>query len=97
MLSGLIVFIGINGFRVVEIWYTEQLFPYSFKFLKPLFAGIVAGGIMMIPKTIFSGLVLLTVGGTAGAIVFVLVLWLLGIEREDREFFFETFSTTFDS
>jgi O-antigen/teichoic acid export membrane protein len=89
-LATVIVFVGVNAFRVVEIWYTEQLFPYSLKFLKPLFAGIVAGSVMAILGTVFSGFILLMVGGSAGAITFVLSLLLLGVEQEDREFFIES-------
>lgn len=84
------VLAGVNILRVIEIWYTERLFPYSMKFLKPLLAGLAAAVVMYGLQTVLSGYVLLFVGGAVGAVAYVAVLVVLGVEREDREFFAET-------
>ena len=79
----------ISAVRVVAIWYTEGLVPYSWKFLKPITAGI-ACGVVLIGLDVLSpltGIALMIVGGLVGTATYVLVLVALGIEPEDREFF----------
>ncbi|MFC6723327.1 flippase [Halobium palmae] len=78
---------AINVVRIVQVWYIEQLLPYSLKFLKPIAAGLGAGAVMYGLRFVLSGFPLLVVGGAAGAVVFVAGLVVLGIENEDREFF----------
>lgn len=77
----------INLARVVEIWYTERLFPYSRRFVKPIVAGIGTGLVMYGLRFLFSGYPLLVVGGGIGGCVFTLLLLTAGIEQEDYEFF----------
>jgi O-antigen/teichoic acid export membrane protein len=89
--AGLIVVI--NVLTVLEVWYIEGLFPYSWDFLKPLFAGGVAGVTMYLLSGVFSGFILLIVGGGCGALTFVLTLLVLGIEQVDKEFFREYVSS----
>ena len=74
---------------LAEIWYTERLFPYSLNFLKPIAAGLACGLVLFGWKILspLSGFVLLAVGGVIGTVTFVLVLYGLGIEQKDREFF----------
>lgn len=84
----------INVLTVLEVWYTEGLFPYSQEFLKPLLAGGIAGVTMYLLSGVFSGYVLLVVGGGCGTLVFVLTLLYLGIEQDDKEFFKEYASSS---
>ena len=83
------VLVTISIGRVVAIWYTEGLFPYSMKFLKPIAAGLVSGGVMVGWRMIspLSNVPLLVAGGVFGTIAYVLILFVGGIETEDREFF----------
>lgn len=82
--AGLIALL--NVLTLFEIWYTEGLLPYSRNFLKPLLAGGVAGVTMYILAGVFSDYVLLVVGGSCGMLTFILMLLLLGIEQNDKEF-----------
>lgn len=77
----------INIVRVVELWYTEGLVPYREAFFKPISAGIIAGGAMEAGKLFFSGYLLPIVGTAVGGALFVAVLYILGIEQDDVEFF----------
>ncbi|GAA5063914.1 flippase [Haladaptatus pallidirubidus] len=77
----------INFARVAEVWYTEGLFPYSRRFVKPIVAGIATGLIMYGFRSLFSGYPLLVVGGGVGFCVFSALLLAAGIEEEDHEFF----------
>jgi O-antigen/teichoic acid export membrane protein len=81
-----------NIVYVAEIWYTEGLFPYSLNFLKPVVAGVACAGALTGWGYVspVSGIPLLIGGGIVGTAAFALVLFLLGIEPEDREFFEET-------
>ena len=77
-----------SGMRVVELWYTERLFPYSLKYLKPITAGLVCGAVLN-GWQIFSpltGPVLLVVGAVTGTAAYALTLLALGIESGDKEF-----------
>lgn len=92
------VIVTINVIRVVEVWYTVGLFPYSRKYVKPLIAGSATAIAMLATKSVLAGyvtgidsvgiaaLVQGAVGGVVGLVVFGGVLYLLGIEQEDREF-----------
>ena len=84
-----IVSVSTSIIRVWGIWYLEGLFPYSLKFLKPIAAGLVSGAILLSWQIFspFSGIILLVIGGGTGAMTFILVLIVVGIEPEDREFF----------
>jgi O-antigen/teichoic acid export membrane protein len=77
----------INIIRVFEVWYTEGMTPYSTAYWKPLTAGVLSGTVMAALSTIVTGYVLLVVGAFVGGLVFVGMLFLIGIEQEDREFF----------
>ena len=79
--------VTINLLRIAEVWYTERLFPYSLKFLKPIAAGLGASVVMYGLRFILSGFPLLVAGGFIGTVIFAAGLVILGIEDEDREFF----------
>lgn len=78
---------SLNIVRVLEIWYLEGLFPYSMGFIKPLLAGVGAGVTMMFVGQYLSSIHLIVIGGGAGTVVYLFVLFMLGIEDEDKEFF----------
>lgn len=84
--TALVLFVT-NLARVVEVWYTERLFPYSYRFVKPLVAGLASAIVMYGLGRVLSGYVLLVFGGLAGFCAFAVVLFAIGIEEEDREFF----------
>ncbi|GKZ16215.1 flippase [Haladaptatus sp. T7] len=95
------VIVAINVLRVVEVWYTVGLFPYSRKYVKPLLAGAMTAVAMLGTKSVLTGyvtgigsptivaLVQGGVGGLVGLAVFGGALYVLGIEQEDREFMAE--------
>ncbi|WP_458189071.1 oligosaccharide flippase family protein [Haladaptatus sp. NG-WS-4] len=92
------VIASVNILRVAEVWYTEGLFPYSKKYVKPVFAGLFTAIVMLGSKFLLTeyvslpvsgaldDLLLGAVGGLVGLAVFVAALFVLGIEQEDREF-----------
>lgn len=92
------VIISVNTLRVVEVWHFVGLFPYSRKYAKPIIAGVLSAVSMLGVKAAVGGplsahlpttaaaLAQGAVGGVVGLAVFAGVLYLLGIEREDREF-----------
>lgn len=82
--AGVLAFI--NVVRLVEVWYTERLFPYSLQYWKPLLAGILSGIFMYTLSIPFDAYVLLVIGTVAGFLVYGVLLYSFGIENEDREF-----------
>jgi len=83
----------INATRLVELWYTERMIPYSLAFWKPLTAGTLTGLLMFGVSLITEGYVLIVSGSLTGGVVFLALLYLFGIEDDDREFFDEVRST----
>ncbi|MGB9961585.1 oligosaccharide flippase family protein [Halobacterium sp. MBLA0001] len=81
------IFALLNVTRVVELWHTERLTPYTKAFVKPVIAGVVAGSTMEAAKVLLGGYLLPVVGTSIGGVFFVAVLYVLGIEQEDVEFF----------
>lgn len=81
---------AINLLRVVEVWYFEDMTPYSSKFVKPIGAGVVLIPLLIGLTLFIDGLILLFVGTIVAGIVFVALLYLFGIEKEDKEFYRET-------
>ena len=76
----------VNVARVIEVWYFEELVPYSRAFSKPIVAAAGAAAVMSVWPELLSGMPLLFIGGPSGSIAFVVLLLLLGIEDEDKEF-----------
>jgi O-antigen/teichoic acid export membrane protein len=80
----------INCLRLVEVWYTERMIPYSIRFWKPIAASAMAGPTMWLLSIPLEGYVLLVSGSVAGGLVFAGSLLAFGIEEQDRSFFAET-------
>lgn len=85
---------SLNIVRILELWYLEGLFPYSIGFIKPLLAGVGAGATMVFAGQYLSNIPLLIVGGGAGSVVYFVMLFVLGIEDEDKEFFDRVISSS---
>ncbi|WP_248908727.1 flippase [Halocatena marina] len=77
---------ALNIARWLEIRHLEGLTPFSREYYKPIVAGIGAAGALSLPTLWLSGMVLLVVGGVFGLLIYVLVLYLLGVEQSDIEF-----------
>ena len=80
----------VNVARVLEIWYLEGLYPYTWNFVKPLAAGAVSAVVMYAVSYLASGLTSVASGFLLGLGGYVVVLVLLGIDRQDRAFFSTT-------
>lgn len=76
----------LNIVRWLQIWHLEQLSPYSKRFYKPLLAGIGTLLAMIAIDISLSGFVSLVIGGSVGTVLYVLLLYALGIEDEDIDF-----------
>ena len=75
----------LNIVRVLEVWYFEGLIPYSRRLWKPIIAALVALAVMYGTSLVLSGLLLLIAGSSAGGVVYLCVLYLLGIEQRDKQ------------
>jgi O-antigen/teichoic acid export membrane protein len=82
----------LNVTKTIELWYLEGLFPYTLGFLKPLVAGVIAIIPMITIQQFVSGIGLLIAGGVLGVVTFLFALYLLGIDKADKEFFREAIS-----
>lgn len=81
------VLAGINLLRVAQVWYLEGMSPYGRHYFKPVVAGVVAAGVLYAASLSLDRYVLLVVGGGAGGLAYVGVLYLLGFEESERELF----------
>lgn len=77
----------LNIVRWLELRHLEGLSPYSYRYYKPLVAGLVAAVVLYLIELVVSEIPLLIVGGVLSGLTFVFVLFVLGIEQDDREFF----------
>lgn len=77
----------LNVVRLVEAWHFEGVFPYTLQFAKPIVAGVVSAFPMVVLGRWFAGFSQLLVNGFIGCLTFLVALYLLGIEDEDRSFF----------
>lgn len=78
-----------NVVKTIQLWYLEDLFPYSVDFLKPISAGAVSALVMYGARYVTDGISLLIVGGGSGTIIYAILLVILGIEEQDKELFSE--------
>lgn len=77
----------INVVRLLEVWVLERVQPYDRTFLKPVVAGLVAGGCAVAASAAGIAPRNLLEAGIAGVVITLLyggVSWLLGIAPEDR-------------
>ena len=73
---------GINVIRVGELLYFEGFHPYSIRYWKPTFAGLVTLGSTYLLRFALSGYPLLIIGGVMGTIVFFVVLRSVGVSDD---------------
>jgi len=83
------VLAALNVTKTVELWYFEGLFPYSMEFGKPLTAGVIAALVMALVGTVLNGVLLLFVGGAIGFVAYTFLLFIFGVEEDDKTFFRE--------
>jgi O-antigen/teichoic acid export membrane protein len=81
------VLVGINILRIIEVWYFEGLFPYSLSYYKPIVAGILSSLAIYLLTIPLNGFPLLVSGALLGGVVFLGILYLLGIEESERKMF----------
>ncbi|WP_458189235.1 oligosaccharide flippase family protein [Haladaptatus sp. NG-WS-4] len=98
-IASVTVITSVNVLRVAEVWYFERLFPYSRKYFKPILAALVSAPVMYAVRSVFlkylslsmggtvTALIVGAVGGIFGLVAFGVVLYWLGIEKEDWDFF----------
>jgi len=90
----------VNVARIVQVWYFEGMTPYSRRYFKPVGAvGVAAAamlGVRAVAASRLVGPVLIVFGGLVGLGTFVAVLWVLGVDDADREFYDRTLSQVGD-
>ncbi|MFC6974396.1 polysaccharide biosynthesis C-terminal domain-containing protein [Halomicroarcula sp. GCM10025709] len=80
-----------NFIKVFEVWWFERLVPYSGAFLKPLFAGLVCGGVMILLERLLLlvgldiGMIRAFVGGIVGVCAYLIILYALGVDEKDKK------------
>jgi O-antigen/teichoic acid export membrane protein len=79
----------VNLVRVAQLWYLEDLLPFTRAFLKPVAAAVPMAATMWAAGRALSGGRLLAVGTLAGVLVYVLTLRALGVEDRDRQMYHE--------
>jgi O-antigen/teichoic acid export membrane protein len=78
---------AVHVLRLVQVWWVLRLSPYNWRFLKILLPGLAAGACGMVTRPWLDGwhyLAALTAGGAAMMIVYGLLLFVSGLEPEDR-------------
>jgi O-antigen/teichoic acid export membrane protein len=81
----------INVVRVVEVQYTENLFPYTLVFLKPVAAVSITAAVLLPLNSYLSGVASMVSGAIVGTIVYVCCLYLFGLEDIDEVFLSSVF------
>jgi O-antigen/teichoic acid export membrane protein len=89
------ILILLNTVITIQLWYLEDLFPYSKKFMKPFTGGLIALIPLLGVSQLTSGMIQLAVGSILAIATYVGILYILGIERSDREFFQKIVSKRF--
>ena len=86
-LATFLVLVTYHSATVVEIWYLEQLHPFTLELSKPIIAGGATAVVLSLVSLPMQGIALVVVGGAFTASIYAVTLVLLGIEATDREFF----------
>lgn len=85
--STLIVFSLLNIIRISQVYYLYRLFPYNWTFLKPILAGAVTFLVVFALNQWFpvgTNLFLVAFYVLVLLLVFIAMIWILGISAEDR-------------
>lgn len=82
---GTAIAIGVqNTIQVVLLRRLEGLWPFDATFLKPLGAGMVAAGVMLLVRGVVTGVEAVVVGVALGTVTYVGMLVVLGVNDRDR-------------
>lgn len=86
--STLISFGLMNIIRLLEVRFSLKIHPYTIRFLKPVFAGGISGGLLFILKKYIiltdSPLLLMVSGAVIFLGAYILILIFSGIDEEDK-------------
>jgi O-antigen/teichoic acid export membrane protein len=77
-----------NALPLVELWFLYRILPYSWAFLKPLTAGIVAAGVALFVRfrlPVSDDLISILLQMVVVVGVYLLVIQLLGLSTEERK------------
>ena len=76
-----------NLTTVAELHYLEGIHPYSREFGKPVVAGVLASGWMVVTTGLFSGASAAVIGSVGGLFIYAGSLRLLGLEAVDYQLY----------
>jgi O-antigen/teichoic acid export membrane protein len=87
------VLMSINALRIGQVWYFEGLSPYNWSYVKPVLAGALSGSIMLGFTRILEGYLLLISGTVFGGLSFILAIYALGVNANEKELIKNIFTT----
>lgn len=73
-----------NGIQILLLRRFEGLFPFDWSFLRPLAAGVVMTGVLLLVRELVGGLAAVPTGAAVGLVAYVGALLLLGVAPRDR-------------
>ncbi len=82
--EGSLAIASVNIIKMVEVYWTLKMFPYSLRYIKPIVSGIAVWITLTLLKQVFQGITLLLLGLAVSFAVVFLVLVLLGLFEKDR-------------
>lgn len=82
-----LVVVLINLAKVTEVWFLKELFPFNRQYYKPILAGLISLlGMGLVRSAVQSQyLVVLSIGGLVGGLLYVGVLYTLGLGQAEQE------------
>lgn len=84
-IAGAIALAVINILKTIEVWFIMRMIPYNRKFLKPLLAGAIGWMVLSgLKKYLSPGFARLGISALTGLFVILGVIYILGLEEEDR-------------
>lgn len=78
---------GINILRIFEIWYLEDITPYSWSFIYPLIAGGISTLGLYSVTYIFDGYTLIFMGSVIGCCLYFSTIYIFGLQEEEIKTF----------
>jgi O-antigen/teichoic acid export membrane protein len=81
----------VNVLRLAQLWYLEDLQPYTRAYAKPVAATAGMVVTMLAVQSLLDGVALLVVGTALGLAVFAALLVVLGVDPADRQLFASLF------